>query len=248
MDGAQPDDEPAPPGAPPPEVVHRVHDRFLLEVVEHMGLCPFARRCRELGRVHRPLVYDEVPDPERAAARLLTVVRTHPDAEIVLLTFVRPRPHWERARALDDFVKEVRGRYDACDGPLFFMVGFHPRSGEPDAGEEPPRLTPDSLVPRLRRTPDPVIQCVRAEVLDRVRRQAQQAAHARALEEARQKYPELVTLLERSIQPDSSLSADIARRNYDSVAQGEGRDRLQRVLVDIARARDEAYAPWWPQG
>ncbi|MCA9653163.1 MAG: hypothetical protein KC501_24835 [Myxococcales bacterium] len=247
MEGARRHDEPAPAGAPPPEVVHRIHDRYLIEVVEQLGLCPFARRSRELGRVHRPLLYGETPSPEQAAARLHALVQAHPDAEIVLLTFLHadPRPLWERARALDDFVKELRARYDATEGPLFFMVGFHPRSGEPEPGETPPRLTPDSLVVQLRRTPDPVIQCVRAEVLDRVRRQAQQAAHARALEEARLKYPQLVELLERSIQPDSSLSADIARKNFEGVATGEGRERLEAVLADIQRERDEAYAPWW---
>lgn len=247
MEGACRHDEPPPPGAPPPEVVHPVHDRFLIEVVEQLGLCPFARRSRELGRVHRPLLYGEHPSPEHAAQTLRAVVAEHPDAEIVLLTFLHadPSPLWERARALDEFVKQVRTAYDAADGPTFFMVGFHPRSGEPEPGEEAPRLTPDSLVPQLRRTPDPVIQCVRAEVLDRVRRQAQQAAHARALEEARLKYPQLVKILERSIQPDSTLSADIARKNYEGVALGEGRARLEALLADIQRERDEAYAPWW---
>lgn len=247
MEGARRHDEPSPPGAPPAEVVHRVHDRFLLEVVEKLGLCPFARRSRELGRVHRPLVYGDRPDPEHVATRLRALVDAYPDAEIVLFTFLHagPEPLWERARPFDDFVKEVRTHYEADDGELFFMVGFHPRSGEPDPGETPPRLTADSLVPQLRRTPDPVIQCVRAEVLQRVRRQAQQAAHARALEEARRKYPQLVKLLERSVQPDSTLSADIAKKNYDSVAEGEGREQLEAVLADIQRERDEAYAPFW---
>lgn len=247
MDGARQHHEPSPPGTPPSAVVHRVHDRFLLDVVEPLGLCPFARRSRELGRVHRPLVYDAGATPADVAARLHALVGEHPDAEIVLFTFIGPgpAPRFPRARDLDDFVKEVRPAYDPLGGPTFFMVGFHPRSGEPDPGDEPPRSTPDSLVPLLRRTPDPVIQCVRAEVLERVRWQAQQASHAKMIAEAEKLDPRLRKILEHSVQPDSSLSADIARKNFESVGGGEGRERLEARLAEIARARDEAYAPYW---
>lgn len=224
-----------------------MHDRFLREVVEQLGLCPFARRSREQGRVHRPLVYSPHPTPAEVAARLHAVVSAHPDAEIVLITFITagPEPLWARARDFDDFVKDVRPAYDPLGGPVFFMVGFHRSSGQPDPGDTPPKLTADSLVPQLRRTPDPVIQCVRAEVLERVRWQAQQAAHAKMMAEAEQLDPRLRKILEHSVQPDSSLSADIARKNFEQVAQGEGRERLEAVLDDIVRERDEAYAPWW---
>lgn len=235
------------PGTPPPEVVHRVHDRFLVDVVEPLGLCPFARRSRELGRVHRPLVYEPGASPAQVAARLSALVAEHPDAEIVLFTFVDPgpAPRFTRARELDDFVKATKPAYDALGGPGFFMVGFHPRSGEPDPGDEPPRSTADSLVPLLRRTPDPVIQCVRAEVLERVRWQAQQAAHAKMIAEAEKLDPRLRKILEHSVQPDSTLSADIARKNFEMVGAGEGRQRLEALLAEIARDRDEAYAPYW---
>lgn len=228
-------------------MVHAVHDRYLLEVVEQLGLCPFARRSREQARVHRPLVYDDPATPERVAARIAAVVADAPDAEIILITFVRSTSalQWEHARPFDVFVKQVRALYDELPVPTFFMVGFHPRSGIMEPGEKPPRLTPDSLVPLLRRTPDPVIQCVRAEVLDQVRFQAQQASHAKLLAEAERLDPRLVAILERSVQPDSSLSADIARKNFEGVAQGDGRERLEACLVDIHRNREQAYAPFW---
>jgi hypothetical protein len=227
--------------------VHRVHDRFLLDVVETLGLCPFARRSRELGRVHRPLVYEPEASPAHVAARLLELVTAYPDAEIVLFTFIGPGPgpRFARARELDDFVKEVRPAYDPLGGPTFFMVGFHPGSGEPEPGDERPRLTADSLVPLLRRTPDPVIQCVRADVLERVRWQAQQAAHAKMIAEAEKLDPRLRKILEHSVQPDSTLSADIARKNFETVGTGRGRERLEALLADVARDRDESYAPFW---
>jgi hypothetical protein len=225
-------------------VVHRVHDRYLLEIVEGLGLCPFARHCREQGRVHRPLLYDVPANPADAATRLHQVVTAHGDAEIVLLTFVSPceRSEWDRVRPFDEFVKQVRPHYVKMGGPTFFMVGFHPRSGQLDPGEQPPPLTPDSLVPQLRRTPDPVIQCVRAEVLERARFAAQQTAHTRLL--AQELDPRLRALLEHSIQPDSTLSIDIAEHNYQAVAQDEGRAQLEATLAEIQRERDQAYAPW----
>lgn len=248
MDGARRHDEPSPAGLPPPTVVHDVHDRFLLEVVESLGLCPFARRSRELGRVHRPLIYDPLASPADVAVRLHALVTAHADAEIVLFTFIDPgpkQPRFARARDLDDFVKEVRPAYDPLGGPTFFMVGFHPRSGEPDPGDPPQRPTADSLVPALRRTPDPVIQCVRAEVLERVRWQAQVASHAKMMAEAEKLDPRLRKILEHSVQPDSSLSADIARRNFEAVGKGEAREQLEAQLTALRHDRDAAYAAHW---
>lgn len=242
--GARRHNPSAPPGCPPPATVHEVHDRYLLEIVEGLGLCPFARRSREQGRVHRPLLYG-TPSATDTATSVRQLLGEHRDAEIVLVTFVdvNNETRWPRARAFDRYVKDVREHYDTLGGPTFFMVGFHRRSGVPDEGETPPRLTPDSLVPILRRTPDPVIQCVSAAVLERARHQAQQAAHAKLLAEA--KDPRLIALLERSVQPDSTLSADIARRNFENVAADEGRARLEALIADIAADRDRAYAPWW---
>ncbi len=238
----------APLGAPPPDVVHRLHDRFLFDVVEQLGLCPFARRSREQGRVHRPLFYG-APTPLQVAEAVHRLVTEHDDAEIVLVTFVAAGStlDWVLPRAFDDFVKDVRPLYDALEGPTFFMVGFHPRSGEPEQGDTPPKLTADSLVPLLRRTPDPVIQCVRAQVLQRVRAQAQEVSHAKMMAEAKGLDPRLRAILERSVQPDSSLSADIARHNYDAVARGDGRERLEQRIAELHRDRQQTYAPWWKQ-
>ncbi len=221
-----------------------MHDRYLLEVVEGLGLCPFARRSREQGHVHRPLVYADAPTPEFAARRLREVLVPDPDAEIVLLTFVGSttvEPPWARPRDFDDFVKKVRAAYGETE-PLFFMVGFHPCSGQVDPGEDPPPLTRDSLVPQLRRTPDPVIQCVRAEVLQQARVTAQRAALARMIEKATD--PKMRAILEHSIMPDSVLSADIAQYNYDAVGTGDGREALEATIADIQRDRDQAYAKW----
>ncbi|MBL4689574.1 MAG: hypothetical protein JKY37_33610 [Nannocystaceae bacterium] len=228
--------------APPDDVVHRIHDLYLTEVVEGLKLCPFARRSREQGCVHRPIVRceGEDPSPSAAARTLVDVASAHADAEIVLITFIGDSPRLATPEGLDGFVREVRVAYAAAQGAPrpFFMVGFHRDSGRVADGDTPPKLTPDSLVPLLRRTPDPVIQCVDTGTLERARAIAQAAAHDRMVAELTALNPAMRAIAERSVASDSQLSADIARANYNAVATGEGRAELERKIAEIVRIRD----------
>jgi len=233
---------------PAPEHVQALHDRYLLEVVEALSLCPFARRCREQGRVARPLFYatpNPTPlglDPALVAAELDRLTRHDPNLEVVLLTFVLPPdPHhpWHDVDTCEELVRAVRDAYEARlpAGLRFYMVGFHPRLQGPSDARRPP--TPDGLVPWLRRTPDPVIQCIRADLLDQVRRQAQAAANARFLEEMARLGPEYRALAATAIQSDPELSADIARHNFASVGAGPGRADLEQRIAALLLARAE---------
>lgn len=222
---------------PTADVLHALHDRYLLEVVEHLGLCPFARRSREQGRVHRPLHrVDASFDTGRVAAHLCAVVREHPDAEILLPTFVVPADHpWRDAETFAAWVPELRAAYEATGGPRFFMVAFHPGfAPDPTA-----KVSAESLVPRLRRTPDPVIQCVNAEVLERARHAAQVTARERLVERFAND-PVMAALIARSVQADPELSAEIARNNFAAVGTGPGADELQARIEAIAAARAAA--------
>lgn len=233
---------------PPWPQLDALHARYVRDVVEDLSLCPFARKCRELGRLHRPTFLAPVTAHE-AAQRLADLVHGHPDAEVVLLTFITrgavpgtpPAPGLsERAFAdserFDEFVKEVRDAYAALPRvpARFYMVAFHPANTRADPRRP---LTPDSLVPLLRRTPDPVIQCIRSELLDQLRRQAQTAAEARFRDEMARMGPEFLILAERAIQSDPELSQDIARHNFESVGEGSGRDRLEATIAAILTAR-----------
>lgn len=230
---------PESPRDPPEDAIQAVHERYQREAVEDLNLCPFARRSREQGRVHRPLVYASEPAPAIAAAhRLREIVRSGADVEVVLLTFVLPREPdhpWHDVDAFEEVVKAVREAYEGeVSGPRFYMVGFHPRPRAPDPRRRP---TPEALVPVLRRSPDPVIQCIRADLLDDLRRQAQVAADARFMAEMAKLGPEFKLLAQSAIQSDPELSADIARHNFASVGEGKGREALERVLGDILAAR-----------
>lgn len=219
--------------------VHRIHARYLEEVVEGLGLCPFARRSREQGRVHRPLysVTASSPTPSEVAGRLATLTRAHADAEIILATFVDAEGRFDDPAAFEAFVADVRDVYGGLDAPTYFMVAFHPRLDETiDAGRP---LTKDTLVPLIRRTPDPVIQCVNAVVLERARAQAQQASQRKLLE-MHGHDPMLRAMIERSVQTDSELSADIARANFETCGAGEGREELERRIAALIAERRRA--------
>ncbi len=231
--------------APDPAAVQVLHDRYLHEVVEAFGLCPFARRCREQGRVARPLFYAEAGAefgvaPTHVAEQLATVSRAQADLEVVLLTFVLPADPehlWHDVDRFEDVVRAVRSAYEArgADDARYYMVGFHPKLTGP-AGPRP--LTADGLVPWLRRTPDPVIQCIRADLLDQVRRQAQAVATAKFLAEMEKLGPEYRMLAASAIQSDPELSADIARHNFANVGSGDGRAALDRSIAAILVARN----------
>lgn len=230
-----------PPRGPQPDLVHAIHDRYLVEVVEGLGLCPFARHSREHGRVHRPLLWTDtgpVP-PETSAGIVLETHQRNPGCEIILLTFVDRPGRFADPKVFESYGADVRAQFQALDGPEYFMVTFHPRSGEDCPVDRP--LTKDMFVTLLRRSPDPVIQCVHADVLGRVRVQAQRTAKKRLLESVAQNDPRLRALVENSIQTDSELSAEIARANFEAVATGSGRTRLEALLVDIASERLERY-------
>jgi hypothetical protein len=245
--------------APPPYEVERVHRRYQVEVVEGLNLCPFARRARERGRVHRPLVYaaitaDDAAIVQQTAAALEATLSRHPDAEIVLPTLLLPPAHpWrDDPDAFEQLVAGVRAAHARAhpEGPVVFVVGFHPRAGQPTSplapGADRPRargehVRPEALVPWLRRSPDPLVQAVRIATLEQVRRDAQASARRRMLEEADALDPRLRAIIERSVQADSELSADIARANFSALAHGDGRRELERRLAAIADDRARSY-------
>lgn len=230
------------------DAILAVHLRYLVELVEELNLCPFARRCRETGRLQRP-VFDlrtlppGEPTPEACADVLAEVSRAHPDVEVVLLTFLAPDDHpWRSPDPFEDHVRALRDAYAreherTGDGPRYYMVAFHPAPRRGDPGRP---LTQDSLVPLIRRTPDPIIQCIRADLLDGIRRQAQAAAEARFRAEIARLPPEVRALLAHAVQSDPELSSDIARANFARVGTGEGQAHLERLIHDLAEARRRA--------
>lgn len=142
------------------------NDRYVREFVEALNLCPYARRCRETGKLHRrvlgsraealPAIAElEALPPESVEVALLIF----PEAEVGSL---------EAARAFEAFCAEVREAMARAHAPLpdaeppFFCVAFHPDLALDTADA-------NRAVHFIRRSPDPTLQLVRASVLRAVR-------------------------------------------------------------------------------
>lgn len=203
----------------------RVYRRYSAEVVEALGVCPWAHRARKDGRVRERVLLEPVTDLRRTveAVRELGADRR---VDIGLLLFpclAIDRDGFER------FVAQVREAYAEGEpgSVAMALAAFHPRA-EPDLG------SPERLVPFLRRTPDPTVQLVRRSVLAQVRRAH---GHGTGFVDPR-------TLLDVSTllggEPRVPLHERVAANNLETV-QRMGVERLEAIFEDIRRDRDRSY-------
>lgn len=208
----------------------RVYRRYESEIVNALGLCPWAERARREGRV-RDHVIEARTESEAAEAVLAAIdaLDREPSIEIGLVLL----PRLELARdGFERFVATVRER-DAARHPYgattLALAAFHPEA-RVDLD------SPERLVPLLRRTPDPTIQAVRTSVLERLRRGD---GHGTALVDLDK--IAAATLALESLEQERPLSARVAEANLVSV-RALGAPELIARLDDIRRDRDRAYA------
>lgn len=138
------------------------NDRYLREFIEALNICPYARTCRESGKLHREVIDVATPDVDAVAARV-AAVEEMPQGSVEVALLILPRLQLE-ARPFEKFVAAVRAhREKARDRRLsYFLVGFHP--------DLPMDLAnADRAVTFLRRSPDPTIQMVSASAIERVK-------------------------------------------------------------------------------
>jgi hypothetical protein len=191
--------------------VLRLCDRYVNEVVLGFGLCPWAEPALRAGRVARAVCWEAAPAPEdclpffdRFAAAL------EPPVDIGLLLFPRHSGGWI---AFDGFAERVRRADRARKGGsaaavAFLVAAFHPGGATTFEGAH-------QLVSFLRRTPDPMLQLVRAEIIGRVK------------------------------QTQGLASEAVAERNHETLAGAAvepGRlQALQRTISAIRDDRDATY-------
>jgi hypothetical protein len=190
----------------------RLCDRYVNEIVLGFGLCPWAEPALRTGRVGRAVCLSAVPSPADCLPFFDAFgAATEPVVDIGLLLFPRHAAGWA---GFDSFAERVRRADRARRGssgatPLFLVAAFHPdgASGFTNSNE---------MLSFLRRTPDPLLQLVRADIIDGVRK----------------------------TQP--TASEDVARRNHDAlVSDGSGPrgvDALDRAVRAIRADRDLSYA------
>jgi hypothetical protein len=189
--------------------------RYVVEVVERFGLCPWARRARERGEV-RVEVLTGAPtqaDVEAAVAR----IAASPGAVMGMVVLPRATLDERELRRLRADVLAA-----PCAGGLA-IAEFHPAAARDDS-------TAARVVPWLRRSPDPTLQVVRLATLAGLR----DAADA----------PPLVTqaamLAGLAPAPPPSVSDQIAETNHATV-RGDG-PQLQATVAAIHADRDATYA------
>jgi hypothetical protein len=202
----------------------RVYRRYQDEIVEAYGLCPWATRARKEGRVAERVVLSRTPDPE-PILEAIDALGSGGTVEVGLVLLPRlalDRPAFDRFVA--GVVRADAERRSVGSAP-FAMAGFHP-----DA--EPDMTDPERLIPFIRRTPDPTIQLVRLEALDRVR---EGYSDGTAFVDIRQ----LVS--GPTVEDTLPLRERIARANHRVVAR-VGSDRIGERLDAIRRDRNASYA------
>ena len=149
----------------------RLCDRYVREVVLAFDLCPWAEASLRAGRVSRAVCMVPEPVPAECLPFVDTLDSSNvPPMDIGLLIFPRHSGGWS---AFDGFAERVRRALgerrdrradvkttDPASG-RFLVAAFHPDGAETFVG-------PHQMVSFVRRTPDPLLQFVRVDIIDRL--------------------------------------------------------------------------------
>lgn len=188
----------------------RLCDRYVREVVLPFGLCPWAEGVLRAGTLARHVLPGRSPTP----ADCLPIVDAWSSSAVEVGFIVLPLRAGGPG-SFDSFAEAVRradrARRPRDQPPPFVVAAFHPDGAETFSG-------PHQLVSFLRRTPDPLLQLVRAELLDRVRTAS------------------------------SGVSEQIAERNFAALREPAAAARFDAIVRELRADRDRAYARLgvWP--
>jgi hypothetical protein len=202
----------------------RLNRRYVVEVVEHFGLCPWADRARREGRVTEVVFAQTSADHFEPSLDRMRELEDRSAIDVAL--FIYPEIRLNRLD-FEHFARRLRA-LDAERHPPdripFAIAAFHP--------DAPPVLAnPDRLVPFLRRTPYPTLQIVRESTLLKVRGEY----HGTSFLGPR------VFLNDPADRPETDVRERIARTNYETVTR-VGVEALEAVFDDILRDRDRTRA------
>ncbi|MCS6901558.1 MAG: hypothetical protein RMJ98_18420, partial [Myxococcales bacterium] len=204
----------------------RIHLRFNQEIVEGLGICPYARIARETGGGVILLRPEPIPTTEILHG-IVDELAGQPRIEVAQVVF--PRATLSAAEFLEFSARfgEENGARTPRQRPTFVHAAFHPRLAY--GTETPPRL-----VPFFRRSPDPMVQLVRLSVLD--------AIHAGKPRGTQFFDGDLASLLELLRQKRTESVTDrITRENHERAMAGD-LERIQAIHEDIAQDRERSYA------
>jgi hypothetical protein len=207
--------------------VERIHLRYQIEVVEALGLCPWAREARLDGRVAMAVSFLLQP---MAAEAMAVVEQAMADERVEVGIVVFPALALERL-PFQHFAAELRERHAAISGrgnSRFALADFHPIA-------EIDRSSPERLVPFLRRAPDPMLQVVRTRALEAVRLSEDQGTSF-----VDPSQHDLAALLSTPA-PTPSLASRVANNNARTIER-IGAEQVAALIVDILHDRNSSYA------
>jgi hypothetical protein len=209
--------------------VLRIQERYAVEVIERFNICPWARHARVAGEIVRPVLLQEGDAPEPTLEVIAELEARQPPPPVAIVVYPRLRLD---PRRFDEFAAQVRQRDQRRHGgkPIYVAATFHPDYAFDER-------TPSSLVPFLRRSPDPSLQLVRLALLE----EARGGHHGKFLFDFSAKG--WAELLHRSTTP--SVTDRIALDNHATFAR-EGREAFEAVFDAIRADRERAYAPYLP--
>ncbi len=207
--------------------VLRINRRYNLEIIEALGVCPYARGARGSG-ASTVLV---LPVEEASVEALLAVVEAlEPQGEIEVAQVVMPL-----AVGAPAAFSEVAARFGEANAkrhggkrPVFVHAAFHPQLTYYTD-------TPARLVPFFRRSPDPMVQLVRLSVLDSIH-----ANRPRGTQFFDGDPSEFLRLLRA--RPES-ITDRITRENHERALAGE-LAQIEGLMAEIHADRAASYHPF----
>jgi hypothetical protein len=214
--------------------VERLHLRYQTEVVEAFGFCPWAKDARSGGRIHMQASFMTAQDGDSAHAALALIddAFSDPNIEISMLMFpLLPLTRLQFAH----FAAAIRSADDARTErgqQRFALAEFHP---SPDSDGS----NPQELISFLRRTPDPMIQSVRTEVLARVR--GPEDHGTRYFDPERLAGFALGANIDPKQDQQLPLAARLAQHNI-RVVERVGVRHIEAIFRAIQRDRSSSYA------
>jgi hypothetical protein len=200
----------------------RLHGRYSTEVVESLGLCPWAADARSAGRVSTHVDRSVTADVAPTLDHLRQLAASN-DIDVAFVVY--PVLDLDR-RAFAHFVAAIR-EADSARYPIgetvFALADFHPNAAADVTSAE-------RLVPFLRRTPDLTLQIVRRAALHAVRMSEDQGTSFVNVAELG-----IETWLSQQSAAPPPLAARIAKNNLRTVTRmGSAAlsERVESILAD----------------
>jgi hypothetical protein len=176
------------------------NSRFVEEFVEDLNVCPYAKGSRMDGSAQRrvaPVSNEDLTADHPDIAAAFHRIADEPGVEVMQIICPRiamPEKEWTlRVKEMTETLHQAHGR------SVVGVAAFHPDLKFRDESAA-------SLVPLFRRAPDPTIQWIRLDVIERVRSSRPAGDIAIPTDEAN-----LAEFLKRQLLP--SVEAEIAATN-----------------------------------